>query len=47
MATIDLKNAYYSVAISRLFQKFLNLNGKIDCTVLHVFQILLDLAQEN
>ena len=28
MATIDLKDAYYSVAISRLFQKFLKFKCK-------------------
>ena len=28
MATIDLKDAYYSVAISRLFQKFLKFKWK-------------------
>ena len=28
MATIDLKDAYYSVAISRLFQKFLKFKSK-------------------
>ena len=28
MATIDLKGAYYSVAISRLFQKFLKFKWK-------------------
>ena len=43
MATIDLKDAHYSVTISRLFQKFL----KFKCTVLRAFQMVLGLAQEN
>ena len=50
MVTTDLKDAYYSVAIraiSRLFPKFLNLNGKINCTALNVFQMVLGLVQEN
>ena len=47
MATIDLKDAYYSVGISRLFQKFSNLNGKKNYTVLPVFRTVLGLAQEN
>ena len=47
MATIDLKDAYYSVAISRQLRNFLNLNGKINCIVLRVFQMVLGLAQEN
>ena len=48
VATIDLIDAYNSVSIiSRLFQKFLILNGKINCTLLHAFQMVLGLAQEN
>ena len=47
MATTYLKDAYYSVAISRQFHKFLKFKWKINCTVLRVFQMVLGLAQEN
>ena len=47
MVTMDLKDAYFSVAISRLFRNSLDLNGKRNCTVLYAFQTILDLAQEN
>ena len=47
MTIIDLKDAYYSVSIRRLFRNPLNLNGTINCTVLHVFQMVLGFAQEN
>ena len=47
MTTTDLKDAYYSIAISRQFQKLLKYNGKINCTAFCVFQMVLGLAQEN
>ena len=47
MATIDLKDAYYSVAISRLFQKFLKYKWKDQLYCFTCFPNGLDLAQEN
>ena len=47
MATIDLKDAYYSVAISRLFQKFLKFKCKDKLYCFYVFQMVLGLAQES
>ena len=41
MAIIDLKDAYYSVSISRTFQQFLKFKRKVNCTVLHASQIVL------
>ena len=45
MDTIDLKDAYYCVAC--YFRNSLTLNGKINCTVLHVFQMVLVLTEKN
>ena len=42
MFTIDLKDVYYSVGISRLFQKFLKSKWKNKLQCLHVFQMVLD-----
>ena len=40
MAAIYLKDAYYSVSISRQFKNSLHLNGKKNYTVLRVFQMV-------
>ena len=42
MTTIDLKDVYYSVGISRLFQKFLKSKWKNKLQCFHVFQMVLD-----
>ena len=47
MPTLDLNDAYYGVAISRLFQKFFNLKWKDKLYFLHVFQMVLGLAQKD
>ena len=46
MATIYLKDPYYSVAISRQFQKFFKFKWTDKYIVLHVFQMVSGLAQE-
>ena len=46
-ATIDLKDAYYSVAISRQFQKLLIFKWKDKLYGFTFFQMVLGLAQEN
>ena len=46
-ATINLKDAYYSEFISRLFQKFLKFNWKDKLYCFTVFQMVLGLPQEN
>ena len=40
MAAIYLKDAYYSVSISRRLKNSLHLNGKINYSVLRVFQMV-------
>ena len=51
MVSIDLIDADCSASIGKLFQNFLisklPLNGKINCDVLHVFQMVSGPAQEN
>ena len=42
MTTTDLKDAYYGVGISRLFQKFLKSKWKNKLQRLHIFQMVLD-----
>ena len=46
MATVDLKDAYYIVAI-RNPRNPLNINGKKNSTALHVFQMFFGLPKEN
>ena len=47
MATIVLKDAYYTVAISRQFQKFLKFKWKDKLYGFTFFQMVLGFAQEN
>ena len=47
MPTLDLNDAYYGVAISRLFQKFFKFKWKDKLYFLHVFQMVFGLAQKD